>query len=353
MFIYRNLFSVPSLLKIEDKIITSLKYTLSARQKKITCIVLAIFAFISASCLMHYFFCRGKKSTPKIIIKSRHSPSQISEIKFPSLLDQKINSNKQQNETEARVVEKSRLKRSSSTLENEKRKNEKIEEEDLEGFGFIDEKGFSDFFEDEEVETCVKSKIGKGKLIELDGKLVSMRTFKCMQKLKKELEPLRKTYGNAIDNGDCFWDAFAQGLSKVLGKKFTIKELRQNVSDEIEKMDKGPEQENWVKKSMQADVMDTYQAYRDNVAFTCEELLEKNSSAIVWGQEARDGLILCHRYQVNLTVYSSGCLEDDPSKMEDDENFYYEQREILKDKPYTQTIEIGLYPGHFIPIFNK
>jgi hypothetical protein len=198
----------------------------------------------------------------------------------------------------------------------------------------------------------VSPKISKPHTFNIDGKLISLRTIKSLQKLEKDLALLGKVHGSAVDNGDCFWHAFAQGLSAFLGREVTIKELRKKVSEEILRLDKRPNQENWVKKMMIDDYMDTYEQYRDRVAFTCGEVLEKGWLAPIWGQEKRDGVILCQLYQVNLKVYSVGCINDHPSQMEDEENFYSGEDDFPKNQPYESTVEIALYTGHFLPVRN-
>lgn len=60
----------------------------------------------------------------------------------------------------------------------------------------------------------------------LNGKKISYRTLRCLQILEKNLEELEKVYGTAIDNGDCFWGAFAQRLSVILKRVVTLKERR-------------------------------------------------------------------------------------------------------------------------------
>ena len=70
----------------------------------------------------------------------------------------------------------------------------------------------------------------------------------------------------------------------------TLQDLRQTISEYIQKLDKGPDEDNWVKKMMQSEfiVMDTYEQYRDRVSYDCEESL-KRGILPVWGQERRDG----------------------------------------------------------------
>lgn len=189
----------------------------------------------------------------------------------------------------------------------------------------------------------------------IDGKQVSLRTAKCLEKLKEDLKELGKEYGQAIDNGDCGWDSFKQGLARVLGREFTIKELREKVSTEVQKLDQGPEKDNWVKAMIEKEyaAAETYEDYRDRVAFDHAEIMEKGLPSPVWLQERRDGVILCRCYNVNLVVYGVGYIDEDIRKMEDTENFYSD--EPLKypaSEKYPHIIEMALYPGHFVPVWN-
>lgn len=401
MYILNSLYLQSSSFSWNNQILKPLNAQFTDRQKKITLIVSSIFAILSASLLLHALFFKSTKGpsqnnlNPAVnsqeaipvnnspLLKRTH-PINQENIREQEIVAQRISKNSIFTNEKRKVetinmndaknsglvrddvlsdvennavpkivrVEEGPKMNIPVVLEKDKRDNG-VDENDDEDFGFISDDELSDSFEQVGEEDFTDTKASKkANLVDLDGKLVSLRTFKCMQKLKKELTALGKTYGNAIDNGDCFWDAFAQGLNKILGKNVTIKELRQQVSDEIQKLDKGPDRDNWVKKSMKSDFMDTYEDYRDRVAYTCDELLKKGSSAIVWGQEDRDGRILCHLYKVNLTVFSAGCIEDKLSKMDDDDNFYSDKRDVLPNKPYANTVEIGLYPGHFFPVLN-
>lgn len=187
----------------------------------------------------------------------------------------------------------------------------------------------------------------------LNGKEVSYRTYRCLKILEGKLDAVGKTHGKAIDNGDCFWDAYAQGLSKILKRPVTIKELRQQVSKEVKRLDQGPAEANWVKEILKGDFMDTYEQYRDTVEYTCDEILkDKHSFYPVWGKESRDGKILSQLYKVNLKVYTIGCM-DEAGNMDDEENFYFGEDEIPSKLPYSETVEIALYPGHFVPVVDK
>ncbi len=120
----------------------------------------------------------------------------------------------------------------------------------------------------------------------VNGTKVSLRTINCKRKLAMILNTEGKTFGQAIDNGDCFYDSFAQRLSIILGRKVTLQDLRQTISDYIQNLDKGPHEDNWVKQMMQDEYIaqDTYEQYRERVAYDCEESLQRGILP-VWGQE--------------------------------------------------------------------
>ncbi len=203
--------------------------------------------------------------------------------------------------------------------------------------------------------TPVKSSSNEKDRVLLNGKRVSKRTLNCLKLLEKILTPSGKVCGQAIDNGDCFFDAFAQLLSLHLKRKVTIKELRQIVSDYVHKLDQGPEEDNWIKKMIQKEYikMDTYESYKEYIGYTCEEALQKKWVPI-WGQQGREGVILCRHFKVNLIIHEVGC-NDDAAAQVDDMNNYWESDPAIypRNETYTDKIEIGLYPGHFVPIFNK
>lgn len=385
MNISSHTYLLSSLSIIGDKI-KPLNVHLINCQKKVAYIALAIFTIISARLLLAFRSKLKKLPSPnekKILPKlpetetpPKSSPSlkkilnpENQQIDTSSAIVKEETSDKNlaiNNEnkspvtneevpTTAKVIEEDVSKKTDSLINHEQDKAKTIDENETDGFGFIsDDDEFPDLVEGEDQGVSLPKKTtGKANLVDFEGKLVSVRTFKCMQKLKTLLDASGKTYGNAIDNGDCFWDAFAQGLNKIFGKNVSIQDLRQHVRNEIQRLDKGPDQENWIKNMMKGDFMDTYEDYRDRVAYSCDEMLKKGLASIIWGKEDRDGLILCHLFKVNLTVYSAGCLDEDPAKMNDADNFYSEKRDILADKPYSHTVEIALYPGHFIPVFNK
>jgi hypothetical protein len=187
----------------------------------------------------------------------------------------------------------------------------------------------------------------------INQKLVSKRTLNCLKKLDIHLRSFGKIYGTAIDNGDCFFDAYAKGLQVYLKRAVTIKELRQKVADYVHTLE--AEENNWIKKMIQKEyiALDNYEVFKERVGFTCEEVLQKKWPAPIWGQQQREGVILCHIYKVNLKIYEVGYLDEDPSKMDHWDNFWESEPCIYpSNEKYNHTIEMAIYPGHFLPVFD-
>ncbi len=184
-------------------------------------------------------------------------------------------------------------------------------------------------------------------------KKMSRRTKILKEKLENLLKKKGKVLGDAIDNGDCFYDSFAANLKPILKREVTIKELREKVRAEAVRLSKGPEHENWIKKS---GLVDDYTTYLKEVGFTYEEILKKDfpfkGIYPPWGLPNLEGVILCSIYKVNLIVHTVGCLDD--HDLNNEENFYEGLEEYpAADLPYENSIEIAIYPGHFMPVFPK
>jgi len=184
-------------------------------------------------------------------------------------------------------------------------------------------------------------------------------TYKALEILqKKDLDPMGKTYGKAIDNGDCFWDSFAQALNQTLGEKVDVKELRKIVSKKVNQ----PNQDSWLKGTMKNDSMETQEEYKKYVFYTSGELdlmrnsKEHESRYPVFGTATRDGKILCDHYQVNLQVYmAEPMIKEISSQKELDNplNYGVGKSDFIKIDPNFPTIEIVQCPGHFMPIIKK
>ena len=306
---------------------------LSNIQKRIGALVLVVFACLAAYSFLRCFCFKvdstdhTKKNDNNVRL---NIPGEITTIPIDNVED------RTSNETDLKEDQ------TTSKIPNESQNS------DEDSITLLSMDNEDDDFSYNEYEERTKNK--KAEAFFINGKWISLRTLKTLSMIEKKLAEKNKICGKAIDNGDCFWDAFAQALSRVLGKNITNKDLREKVSQEVHRLDKGPEEENWVKKMMKTDPMDTYEDYRDCVAFTCDEN-KKIGKLPVWGQEKRDGVIICNLYQVNLKVYGAGLLDEDGS-LDDENNFYTQEDDYPNEQPYPQTVEIAIYPGHFVPVYD-
>lgn len=374
----------------------SLLGKLSDQQKRVLLIVSFIFAAFSACFLVHYFYFKSRNQTSSVgIANNSVNDQQIVNAKSSQISQQTLGKTSQttgshlseesglnqekdhKGGTKIKIpysVKKTHQDKSPSTDVKASLKLDSLQNSDKLSFGDNktpvekDSHGFDIFDSDEdgddEWDSFSDADIGdadSGETLspkqkesyEINGKDVSKRTYKCLKRLEVELDMLGKCYGEAVDNGDCFWHAFAQQLSIILKREVTIEELRKKVSEEVSRLDQGPDEENWVKAVMKGDTMDSYEEYRDEVAFTCDEVLKRGLAKPIWGREGRDGKILTQLYQVNLKVYFVGYLKDKLSKMDNKSNFYWGIEDIPSDLSYSQTVEIALYPGHFLPVNNS
>lgn len=339
---------------LRDNIFKPLNIQWSAQDKRIAVIAAVVFAAVTACLLLYSYVIRFKA---RHAASENNPPKEQTPVKNQSPQSTPIFDQGGPGQPKKDVTGKKREEGQEVAVD--RRKFKEIRRDDVDRFQSFqtpitdDEYSLIDGDEFYSFDEETPRRLAQPQVFEINGKFVSLRTIKCLKRLDVELESLGKACGKAIDNGDCFWDSFAKGLSAILGREVTIKELREQVSQEVQRLDQGPEEDNWVKKFMETDLMDVYEDYRDQVAFTCDEILEKGKGSPVWGTEKRDGVILCHLYKVNLKVYSVGCMDDHPSQMENEDNFYFgEDDEYPQRQPYDRTIEIALYPGHFMPVFQ-
>lgn len=346
---------------------------LSPMQKKVALVALAYFCCATLGYWVYHYRLRVTKQAPiSDVAKNKISkrfkeqfPPQVKEIQDnvekihdnpPKLLQltQEIHSHTELISEQENEIFTSEYEVSEASNEAETSSIQSEESEEETDFSLL-----LDDSEDSEVDDSptpiLKAKKDEG-IVEIDGKRISERTINCLKKLEATLQSLGKTYGNAIDNGDCFFDAFAKSLALVLNLQVTIKELRQIVSDYVNQLDQGPEEKNWIKKMNGKEYaeIDAYEIYKKRLDYTFEEALQKKWHLPSWANQRREGVILCRHYKVNLKIYEVGCLDDHPSKMKDVNNFWTSDPEIFpKNETYEHTIEMGLYPGHFLPVFDK
>lgn len=183
-----------------------------------------------------------------------------------------------------------------------------------------------------------------------------------------KLQALDKVRGEAIDNGDCFFHAFAQTLNVIRVKRgekpVTVPQLRQQVAKYVEK--ETPENK-WVMDLCNTNTTiapEGFERYKKEI-----QNLATLDNTPLWGHPLRDGRILCELYNVNLRTYSADLSDIDsdkatrllknPSELrklaESDEGWMFgaDANDCVTIKTATETIEIATYPGHFMPVFNR
>jgi hypothetical protein len=155
-------------------------------------------------------------------------------------------------------------------------------------------------------------------------------------------------FGEANDNGDCFYDSFAQLLTKKLHRLITVKDLRQIVETKIKSLD---HEKNWVmdQKNILWNDFD-WTDYCMVVGFTARELREEeifHNRPPTWGDPGVEGQILCTHYKVNLHLMGL---------TEDSEVREFEVIEPKNDEGGFKgefSIHLGHLPNHFVPLFYR
>lgn len=179
-------------------------------------------------------------------------------------------------------------------------------------------------------------------------KKVSPRTVKCLDKLQEVLSTTSRYYGQAIDNGDCFFDAFAQSLNQVQSKNLTVKDLRLAVKEYLENL----KDTKWIEELLNvssAKPKCSYEDFKDKVGYAGDQI-----DYALWGEERIEGVILCRLYNVNLKVYEVGVYSEEASEIEKNENYWIGEDNVYPiNEKYEQIVEIALYPHHFIPVFTS
>lgn len=122
--------------------------------------------------------------------------------------------------------------------------------------------------------------------------------------IQKKLKKEGKMKGTAVDNGDCFFHAFAQVLNVLRRAKglpaVTLIELRQQVSEYV----KNPKNAGVLQQLCDANaslIPDGVDYYKKLINFS----FEHEKTLAIWGQPKLDGEILCRIHNVNLTVWGA------------------------------------------------
>jgi hypothetical protein len=182
---------------------------------------------------------------------------------------------------------------------------------------------------------------------------LSSVTVACSQHLKNFLSQNERKMGSATQNGDSFYDSFAQGLASV-GQTVTIKELRETLATFL-KTAKKINTKTFDAAGGQGD----YSAYLDNLPFTFEEHLKEAKPLPQSGIHQFEGIILAHLYNVSLAIYEIFPRHEEElreklknSKTIDASDFIIKDSPSIHGKPTNPTIEMAFYPGQYAPIFK-
>lgn len=217
--------------------------------------------------------------------------------------------------------------------------------------------------------------------------------FEKLKKLvQRELLETQRL-GEAIDNGDCFYDALSQSLAEI-GIQKTSTDLRAVI---VEYLKTNAEE---MEKDIERDPrgIDTFENYKKYVGYSNDEmttLLRDDTTISVgsyWGDAAREGVILCRAFKFNLKIIGAGCLESSIEsdavyqklsghKTEDqgtfpadapihqhneqmiqerlatlygEDRFYYVDNDTTypKGESYTRTCTLALFENHYVPVLS-
>ncbi len=176
----------------------------------------------------------------------------------------------------------------------------------------------------------------------ITGAKVSTDTPRLKEHLMLWLGEHNFTAGKAVDNGDCFFAAYAEALSNLKGEQFTHKQMRQDVAkaflsgDMIGKI---------VKDGSNG-------GYKD--VFDWEEKVVRNGDegfVPMWGRGKIEGVLLCNTYNVDLVIYD---VYESTDEYGTNKKLHILENEFLPESERAaQTIYMAGYPGHFFPIFPK
>jgi hypothetical protein len=185
---------------------------------------------------------------------------------------------------------------------------------------------------------------------------ISGRTNVAIRRLMADLN---QNYPGMIltateDTGDCFYDAFAQGLSQILGRQVTIKELRivaynyVNTGNNIE----------WVKRIL-GDKFNEYKSFVNEDA----AMAKSKGRSPVWGSGKVDGRIFMEVYNVNFRELAEFYFNENLTRAEgvaSEDNRLY-QDILYAPSPYSgtpntikkDTVMIANYPVHYLAVLGS
>lgn len=158
--------------------------------------------------------------------------------------------------------------------------------------------------------------------------------------------------GAAISQGDCFYDAVAQGLNQKNGKEeYIIKSLRLLCDEYVKNL-----KNSWVEAANKRDRED-HQSYLVRIQFTAQELLEKETQGLklgtaVWGRPKIEGRIFCEQFNIKIHVIE---IQEDGSihRYLMDKNGETEDYNPAIDYSDNNILHIVNYRNHYVPLLNK
>ncbi len=167
---------------------------------------------------------------------------------------------------------------------------------------------------------------------------LSATTKNCIQRLYEIIEQTLPNYqlSDTVDDGNCFWDGFSQGLQAILKRKISIGDLRAAVKQHI--LDLKPAEERLLANSYidpEFGMFPTYDLWKQHV-LSIDYFTEKPPS---WGNAEFIGKILCQIYHVSLRKIEVG------STWESDTTMFK-----IENQP---TVTLAVYPDHFLAVLPK
>lgn len=135
------------------------------------------------------------------------------------------------------------------------------------------------------------------------------------------LSPIGFNAGQALDAGDCFFDAIAQALNSQLGTQHTVKSLRALSHQYVVNLDiqsqQNPQSEiNWIAQRLgQSTSGVDFHQYMANIGYTTQDVqngLGLNTQGVaIWGEQNIDGRIFCQTLNISIHVVEAQTINDD------------------------------------------
>ncbi len=203
---------------------------------------------------------------------------------------------------------------------------------------------------------------------------ISLKTKLCKEKLAAFLKRSNEKFGVAVDDGDCFYDAFRQGLKKI---SVTVKELRTIVHERVQAIHKEQGIKNWIFEALKIDTSTQQEDYDEllkTVSHTKQEI-----AVPLWGRPHIEGKILADHFKVAIKVCEVNVLDtilplrqvagvvdrdtamtyDLVQKVEGGKRVRAIKicevavTEIYPEaQPFIGTVKVAGYPGHFVPVMT-